>query len=117
MGTLPTEIGNLVALTDLRIARTDPSEFPDGLCPSGCLNGTVPTEFGKLVNLKILWLSENALTGTLPSELGSVAGLSECLLNTNSLTGEIPTEFSSLDELGKFTQCYTNSYLCRALFH
>ena len=102
VGTLPTEIGNLVALTDLRIAKSDPSTDPDGTCPSGCLNGKVPTEFGKLVNLKILWLFENALTGALPSELGGLTRLSECLLNVNSLSGEIPDEFSNMNALGKF---------------
>lgn len=67
----------------------------------GCVSGTIPTEFGQLVNLKILWLFENALSGAVPSELGNVNELKECLLNTNSLSGEVPNEFSSLEYLGK----------------
>jgi Leucine Rich Repeat len=51
-GVLPTELGQLSHLTDLRIARSDPRGYPDGFCPSPCLNGTIPTELGKLVNLR-----------------------------------------------------------------
>jgi Leucine-rich repeat (LRR) protein len=102
VGTLPTEIGNLVALTDLRIARSDQSSPTEGTCPMGCLSGTIPTEFGQLVNLVTLWLFENALSGALPSELGYLTSLTECLININSLSGEIPNDFSSLKDLGTF---------------
>jgi hypothetical protein len=79
----------------------------------GCVSGTIPTEFGQLVNLKILWLFENALSGAVPSALGNVTGLNECLLNTNSLSGEIPNEFSSLEYLCKFDR-RIYSFFCYA---
>ena len=113
VGTLPTEIGKLVGLTDLRIARSDRSSPRAGTCPMGCVSGTIPTEFGQLVNLKILWLFENALSGAVPSALGNVTGLNECLLNTNSLSGEIPNEFSSLEYLCKFDR-RIYSFFCYA---
>jgi Leucine-rich repeat (LRR) protein len=39
------------------------------------LTGTIPTELGKLTNLRMLSLSGNQLTGTIPSELGKLNNL------------------------------------------
>jgi Leucine-rich repeat (LRR) protein len=52
-GTLPTELGVLSRLTDLRIAKSDPRDLPDGFCDD-CIQGTLPTEIGALVNLRKL---------------------------------------------------------------
>lgn len=51
-GVLPTELGRLTALTDLRVAKTDLREIPDGLCEPKCIAGSIPTEIANLVNLR-----------------------------------------------------------------
>jgi hypothetical protein len=50
------------------------------------LNGTIPSELGKLSNLTYLHLGSNSLTGTIPSELGNLTKLTQILLFSNSLT-------------------------------
>ena len=50
-GKLPTELGLLTALTDLRVAKTDLRDLPDGVCEPKCIVGSIPTEFGNLINL------------------------------------------------------------------
>lgn len=52
IGSLPTELGLMTNLTDLRIAKTDSREVPDGLCEPNCLGGAIPTEIGNLRNLR-----------------------------------------------------------------
>lgn len=52
IGTIPTELGLMTSLTDIRIAKTDSREFPDGWCDPACLGGSIPTELGNLVNLR-----------------------------------------------------------------
>jgi hypothetical protein len=105
-GTLPTELGLLVAMTDLKIARTDFQPTPDGSCgdananPLGCIRGTIPTELGQLVNLSTLWLFEHSLTGTMPTEFGNMASLSEILVYANSVSGDVPAPFVALSSLG-----------------
>ena len=41
------------------------------------LTGTIPTELGKLAQLTILYLYNNALSGTIPTELGLLTELTE----------------------------------------
>ena len=52
IGSLPTELGLMTNLTDLRIAKTDSRDIPDGLCETICLSGSIPTEIGNLRNLR-----------------------------------------------------------------
>jgi Leucine-rich repeat (LRR) protein len=107
-GILPTEIGLLTELEELRIARSDFAVVPDGFCsdavanPGGCLTGSIPTEIGLLTKLRILWLFEHSMTGALPTELGNLAQLSELLIYTNSFSGEVPDTFANLQNLGKW---------------
>jgi hypothetical protein len=106
-GTLPSELGQVVALTDLKMARSDFQPTPDGTCgdvnanPLGCIRGTIPTELGQLVNLRTLWLFEHSLTGTLPTEFGNMASLSEFLVYANAVSGDVPAPFVALPSLGK----------------
>ena len=85
-GPIPTELGNLANLTELRLYAND-------------LTGPIPTELGGLVNLELLYLYENALTGPIPTELGSLANLTRLSLRDNNLTGPIPTELGNLANL------------------
>lgn len=102
-GTIPTEAGRLLQLTDLRLALSDRAATPDGFCagpnnPLGCLSGTIPTELGLLVNLKSLWLFSNNLSGMLPTQISNLASLEELFLDKNEITGPVPTLPGALGE-------------------
>jgi hypothetical protein len=71
--------------------------------PSFALAGSIPTEFGELINLSNLHLEENKLSGT-PSLLilhGVVVRVYHLLQQTSSyaLAGSIPTEIGKLINL------------------
>lgn len=55
-GKVPSEIGQLTALSDLSF---DTNQF----------SGTIPTVIGLLSSLNWLYLNANQLTGTMPSEI------------------------------------------------
>ena len=63
------------------------------------LNGAIPTELGRLSELKRLALSRNQLTGTLPTWLGDLTHLEELTLWGNRLSGPIPSSLGSLSNL------------------
>jgi Leucine-rich repeat (LRR) protein len=71
------------------------------------LTGSIPTELGKLTNLRELNLSDNQLTGSIPTELGKLTNLRELRLSRNQLTGSIPTELGNLSNL-EFLSLYEN---------
>jgi Leucine-rich repeat (LRR) protein len=56
------------------------------------LTGTIPTEVGLLTNLQRLWLYRNELTGIVPSELGELTHLELLKLEENDLEGTIPSK-------------------------
>ncbi len=73
-GTIPPELGDLTALTALRLNGNN-------------LNGTIPPELGNLTALTALNLSDNQLSGTIPPELGHLGNLDALYLAGNRLTG------------------------------
>ena len=85
-GTIPAELGNLPALTNLRLSNNE-------------LTGTIPAELGNLANLQSLSLWNNDLTGAISSELGNLSNLTFLRLNWNDLTGTIPSELGNLTNL------------------
>ncbi len=87
-GSIPTELGNLSNLEDLRLNFNQ-------------LTGSIPTELGNLSNLIRLQLNENQLTGSIPTELGNLSNLNRLLLYSNQLTGSIPTELGNLSNLNR----------------
>ena len=62
----------------------------------GKLQGTIPTEMGRLQNLIFIDLDFNELTGSLPTELYQLVNLTQLDLNNNFLSGPV-------NGLGAFT--------------
>ena len=85
-GTIPTELGELTALTSLSLDQNQ-------------LIGPIPTELGELTDLYVLSLHSNQLTGPIPSQLGELTDLMRLSLNANTLTGPIPSELGLLNDL------------------
>ena len=56
------------------------------------LFGTIPSEFGKLLNLEILLLQNNFLTGDLPKELWDLRKLRVLNISKNQFGGKIPVD-------------------------
>lgn len=88
-GTIPTEFGLLTELTTLNLRENS-------------LTGAVPTELGKLDQMKsTFWLDENSLSSTIPTELGNLDQMRSYFgVSKNSLSSAIPTELGKLDRLG-----------------
>ena len=79
--SIPTEIGGLISLRELRMGDND------------ALLGTIPTQIGLMQSLEILDLSGvSFLTGTIPTELGLVQTLQSANFGFSSLTGAMPAE-------------------------
>ncbi|XP_038972278.1 receptor kinase-like protein Xa21 [Phoenix dactylifera] len=63
------------------------------------LTGAIPATIGRLQKLQILQLNENEFTGALPSSFGDLTQLLELHLDQNSLQGGIPSNFGKLQKL------------------
>ena len=63
------------------------------------LTGVIPPELGGLTQLSILWLVNNYLHGIIPPELSQLANLQVLDLGLNQLTGAIPAELGQLANL------------------
>lgn len=62
--------------------------------------GPIPSEFGKMTNLRNLGLYHNFLQFELPSELGNLSLLKTLELQHNAIRGKVPTELGRLENLG-----------------
>lgn len=61
------------------------------------LSGALPSQIGKLINLKVLKANNNKMTGV-PAELGQLKNLEILDLSNNQLTG-LPNELANLKNL------------------
>jgi hypothetical protein len=87
VGTIPTALGNLTALTKIDFAANE-------------IGGAIPTQIGNLINLQALDLSGNELTGAIPTQIGNLVNLTEELdLHENLLTGQLPDSMTNLNKL------------------
>ena len=87
-GRLPSQLGDLVRMTRLRVG-------------GNALSGSIPP-LGKLVDLTELDLGDNELSGRIPRELGNLVNLTELDLSDNALSGSIPRELGNLVNLTEF---------------
>jgi len=86
-GALPSEIGDLYALTHLLLHRNN-------------LSGNIPAAIGDLSQLRHMWLYSNSLSGALPSEIGGLQKLTHMSLSNNQLSGSIPASYGNLSSIG-----------------
>ena len=86
VGVIPSEIGDLASLTDLRLQNNE-------------LAGSIPAELGNLSNLVHLNIQNSLLSGDIPAELGNLTSLVELILNSNDLAGNIPAELGNISTL------------------
>ena len=109
-GQLPSSIGNMDWLENLRLSRN-------------LLSGTIPSEFGKLDRMLILTLDDNDISGTIPSEIVNMRDMQELRLAGNSkLQGTVPEGFyEGLQDLitltldgTQLTGNYLNETFCQA---
>ena len=63
------------------------------------LAGSIPSTFGELSDLIVLYLNSNQLVGSIPAELGGLSNLMQLCLNNNQLTGGIPSSLGNLSSL------------------
>ena len=85
-GSIPTELGNLTALTELNLSDND-------------LTGSIPSQLGKLIALTDLRLNHNSLTGSIPTELGNLTALTTILdLQDNPTHRQHPHPIEQADQ-------------------
>jgi hypothetical protein len=80
-GVLPPEIGNLTALTGIRLDGTR-------------LTGRLPESLGRLQSLQNVSIAGAGLTGPLPAEIQDCRSLAELDLSENQLSGPISPRFA-----------------------
>jgi len=94
-GTLSPSIGNLTALTSLKIMGL---ENPVTISP---VSGSIPSEIWNLTNLKKLQIKFTNITGGIPAGIESMVNLSEINFQQTYLGGTIPEEVFNLPALKK----------------
>ena len=107
-GEIPSQIGQLVNMTDLYLGGNNLTVIPAEIGNLVNLQSlylydnqftSIPSEISNLTNLRTLDISYNQLTGEIPSEIGNLTNLISLDLGSNQLTGEIPLELGNLDNL------------------
>ena len=112
--TLPDEMENLTALTDLRINKQKlVGEFPEVVCRMTWLKflylqgnnftGALPASLGQLTELTELYVDQNAsMTGSIPHEIGNLKKLMRLNISQSGIGGEIPVELGQCESLVQF---------------
>ena len=112
--TLPEEVVDLTALTDLRINKQKLSgEFPAVLCRMSWLKvlylqgnnftGSLPAGLGQMTDLTDLYVDQNtSMSGSIPHEIGNLKKLMRLNVSQSGIGGEIPVELGQCQELLQF---------------
>lgn len=102
--SLPEEIGQMIALTNITITGGLEGELTAGIgnlqdLKSLTITGTqltaLPAEIGNLQNLETLLLNKNTLE-SVPPEIGKLGALKKLDMSENALAGSLPDELGNL---------------------
>ncbi|XP_058185046.1 disease resistance protein RPV1-like isoform X3 [Rhododendron vialii] len=114
---LPEEIGNLISLQTLDLAKNNLSTLPDGICNLTrlkhlCLEennvSNLPSGIGRLTSLESLYLGRNSLCA-LPDTIGRLSCLKNLLVGNNKLS-HLPSEIGDLDSLEQLVLVGNNRF-------
>ncbi|KAM3306412.1 hypothetical protein P3S67_013282 [Capsicum chacoense] len=94
VGSLPPEIGNLKAVTQMDLSMNQ-------------FSNEIPREIGGLQNLAYLSLRHNKVQGTIPDSMRNMVGLEFLDLSHNNISGIIPMSLEKLQNL-KYFNIYVN---------
>ncbi|KAA8523175.1 hypothetical protein F0562_009598 [Nyssa sinensis] len=86
-GSVPPEIGDLSNLEFLRMAYNQFTPWK------------MPSSFGQLKKLKVMWMSQTNLVDELPETMANMTALENLDLSRNNLTGNIPSGLFLLKNL------------------
>ncbi|KAJ1294679.1 hypothetical protein BS78_01G164300 [Paspalum vaginatum] len=67
------------------------------------VSGTIPSDIGSLIGLKVLWIQNTSISGAIPESIGKLANLTELNLDNNGLSGLIPSSVGNLTKLIKMS--------------
>ncbi|AQK64360.1 receptor kinase-like protein Xa21 [Zea mays] len=67
------------------------------------ISGSIPSEIGNLVGLKVLVLTDTDISGAIPDSIGRMENLVELHLDNNSLSGPVPSSVGNLTKLMKLS--------------
>ncbi|KEH38577.1 LRR receptor-like kinase [Medicago truncatula] len=85
-GTLPPELTRLQYLQFIDLSRN-------------FLNGTIPKEWGSMMNIRNISLPSNRLTGSIPVEIANISTLIQLDLTANQMSENIPHELGNLSQI------------------
>jgi Leucine-rich repeat (LRR) protein len=75
---------------------------------SNMLTGEIPDDFGKLINLILLFLYTNRLHGSIPPSIGLLPNLRDIRLCEKILSGPLPPQLGKHSPLGNLAVCNNN---------
>lgn len=90
VGTIPSEIGELTHLLELRIGRTS-------------MRGIIPTEIGRLTSLQKFEVNSISLEGTIPSQIGLLKSLGEFQAKTSARLFPINRDTTTANPIRLYT--------------
>jgi len=93
-GSIVPEIGELLTLKDLSLE----SNYREDAAGKRGFITTVPLEIGRLTNLEVLSLADNALSGQVP-KLDDLISLRQLRLSGNFFEGQLPPAWGKLEML------------------
>jgi len=105
VGSIPASLGNLVNLTELRLADNSfPNEIPASVWAITTYEkffmwknghtGTIPEVTAQWVNVVEWEMYENSFTGSIPPGVGNLPALARFAMDVNKLSGTIPQGFA-----------------------
>ncbi|CAA2990200.1 probable LRR receptor-like serine threonine-kinase At1g06840 isoform X1 [Olea europaea subsp. europaea] len=105
-GSIPKEIGTIIALEQLLLSGNQLWPLPDELgylsklkifqLDLNLISGSIPKSFVNLPKVQHFHMNNNSFSGQLPPELSALPLHKRFLLDNNKLTGYLPAEYSKM---------------------